>query len=52
MLTPYQFASNSPSFAIDLDGLEAWIVITEKYGESDPINNMVFVDDVRIMGGV
>ncbi len=52
MLTTYQFASNSPSSAIDLDGLEAWIVITEKYGESDPINIMVFVNDFRFMGGV
>jgi RHS repeat-associated protein len=25
-LTPYQFASNTPIWAIDLDGLEAWIV--------------------------
>jgi hypothetical protein len=27
MLTPYQFASNTPIQAIDLDGLEAWIAI-------------------------
>jgi RHS repeat-associated protein len=26
MLTPYQFASNTPIQAIDLDGLEAWVV--------------------------
>jgi len=26
MLTPYQFASNTPIQAIDLDGLEAWFV--------------------------
>jgi len=25
-LTPYQFASNTPIQAIDVDGLEAWIV--------------------------
>ncbi|MEN7550548.1 leucine-rich repeat domain-containing protein [Rapidithrix thailandica] len=24
-LTPYQFASNTPIYAIDLDGLEAWV---------------------------
>ena len=28
-LTPYQFASNSPIWAIDLDGLEAWIATRE-----------------------
>jgi RHS repeat-associated protein len=27
MLTPYQFASNTPIQAIDLDGLEAWVVV-------------------------
>jgi len=27
MLTPYQFASNTPIMAIDLDGLEAYVVI-------------------------
>jgi RHS repeat-associated protein len=26
MLTPYQFASNTPIQTIDLDGLEAWIL--------------------------
>ena len=30
MLTPYQFASNTPIQAIDLDGLEAAIVITSR----------------------
>jgi len=29
MLTPYQFASNTPIQAIDLDGLEAWLVNNE-----------------------
>ncbi|MBP8892712.1 MAG: RHS repeat-associated core domain-containing protein [Saprospiraceae bacterium] len=29
MLTPYQFASNTPIMAIDIDGLEAWIVIKD-----------------------
>ena len=28
-LTPYQFASNTPIWAIDLDGLEAWISTNE-----------------------
>jgi len=27
MLTPYQFASNTPIMAVDLDGLEADVVI-------------------------
>lgn len=31
MLTPYQFASNTPIAAIDLDGLEAKIVTTYSY---------------------
>ncbi len=33
-LTPYQFASNSPIWAIDLDGLEAWIA-TNQWSKSD-----------------
>ncbi len=52
ILTSYQFASNSPNSAIDLDGLEAWIVIFEKYGENDPIINLVFDNAVQNMGGV
>lgn len=31
MLTPYQFASNGPIWAIDLDGLEAKIVVNSQY---------------------
>jgi hypothetical protein len=31
MLTPYQFASNTPIAAIDLDGLEALIVVSGEY---------------------
>ena len=31
MLTPYQFASNTPIQAIDLDGLEAKIVVNSQY---------------------
>ena len=34
MLTPYQFASNTPIAAIDLDGLEAKIVTTYSYTDS------------------
>lgn len=33
-LTPYQFASNSPIWAIDIDGLEAWIT-TNQWSKSD-----------------
>ena len=31
MLTPYQFASNTPIYAIDLDGLEAVVTITQDF---------------------
>ncbi|MEM1407359.1 MAG: RHS repeat-associated core domain-containing protein, partial [Bacteroidota bacterium] len=31
MLTPYQFASNTPIQAIDLDGLEAKIIVNSQY---------------------
>ena len=34
MLTPYQFASNTPIQAIDLDGLEAWN-ITKKWDDKN-----------------
>lgn len=34
MLTPYQYASNSPIANIDIDGLEAWN-ITKKWSQSD-----------------
>ena len=30
-LTPYQFASNTPIDAIDLDGLEAWKVVSDNF---------------------
>ncbi|WKN33905.1 hypothetical protein PZB74_03250 [Porifericola rhodea] len=50
MLTPYQFASNYPIAAIDLDGLEAKITITAKYWENaikqaadDDINRAVSI---------
>jgi len=33
-LTPYQFASNTPIMAIDLDGLEAWVA-TQKWSKQD-----------------
>ena len=34
-LTPYQFASNTPIMAIDLDGLEAWEVTKTAWTASD-----------------
>lgn len=33
MLTPFQFASNSPIWAIDLDGMEKYIIITKYYSD-------------------
>ena len=38
MLTPYQFASNTPIVAIDLDGLESWIPIAVR-------------DDIKVQTG-
>jgi RHS repeat-associated protein len=34
-LTPFQFASNSPIIAIDLDGLEAWVANKTKWSPED-----------------
>src|SRR5690606_8702362 len=31
MLTPYQFASNTPTQAMDLDGLEAMVVVNSQW---------------------
>ena len=45
-LTPYQFASNTPIWAIDLDGAEAWV-----YTETDGVGHAFIVvpsaDDVN-----
>src|SRR5690606_3222924 len=50
-LTPYQFASNTPIQAIDLDGAEAWVVIKEtKYGQTSL--KLVFDKDLLHFGGV
>jgi RHS repeat-associated protein len=49
MLTPYQFASNTPIVAIDLDGLEAIITITGHYWQNQ-INKAVKADDVERAG--
>ena len=40
MLTPYQFASNMPIAAIDLDGLEAYIVVFPDYKISTPLGKI------------
>jgi hypothetical protein len=42
MLTPYQFASNSPIQCIDLDGLEGTVVSTLYFAKgTDPVTNTV-----------
>ena len=40
MLTPYQFASNMPVAAIDLDGLEAYIVVFPDYKIATPLGKI------------
>ena len=48
MLTPYQFASNSPISGIDLDGLEYATVIYKYYeGKSAPIFEVEWYDDLQ-----
>ena len=47
MLTPYQFASNTPIQAIDLDGLEARIVVHE-IGSNSITNHTVDLNDPKI----
>lgn len=52
-LTPYQFASNTPIQAIDLDGLEAWVVYRDFYANMrKPKITMVFDKDLVNPGGV
>ena len=43
MLTPYQFASNSPISNIDLDGLEAWKVIRQ-WDQTDVANYATYAN--------
>jgi hypothetical protein len=50
MLTPYQFASNTPIQAIDLDGLEAW-KITKQWEPSD-IKNFATYAETQIKKAV
>ncbi len=53
MLTPYQFASNTPIMADDLDGLEAHVVIYDHYhGKDEPEISIVYNKDLDYPGGV
>ena len=52
MLTPYQFASNTPIAAIDLDGLEAWVVRKTINSSGNAAIEMVFDKDLVPIGGV
>ncbi|MGI8600078.1 MAG: hypothetical protein ACR2KB_12570 [Chitinophagaceae bacterium] len=51
MLTPYQFASNTPIQAIDLDGLEAVVTTfyyaTQKDTKVKIINSNIVVDNTK-----
>ncbi len=52
-LTPYQFASNTPIQAIDLDGLEAWVAYRDYYGDTKtPVIRLVFDKELQPIGGV
>jgi RHS repeat-associated protein len=50
-LTPYQFASNSPNWAIDLDGMEAWVVVKKTVQDKTTIS-LKFDKDLLNPGGV
>jgi len=51
MLTPYQFASNTPIQAIDLDGKEAWVVIKDHYEKSGATQISIVYDfNIRAEG--
>ena len=49
-LTPYQFASNTPIQAVDLDGLEAWVVYKDVYKDDTKIRKVFDKDLVPISG--
>jgi RHS repeat-associated protein len=51
-LTPYQFASNTPIQAIDLDGLEAWKVIKGVHANGITTIDMVFDAELEPVPGV
>ena len=48
MLTPYQFASNTPIMAIDLDGLEAKVVITYLTEEGKADGTLVITEPKEV----
>ena len=47
MLTPYQFASNTPIMAIDLDGLEAYI--RENYDSQGKLESITVVTEIQVI---
>ncbi|MCC6290010.1 MAG: hypothetical protein IT249_19190 [Chitinophagaceae bacterium] len=51
MLTPYQFASNTPIQAVDLDGLESWVVVKTTIKDKTYIH-LKFDKDLINEGGV
>lgn len=52
MLTPYQFASNTPIACIDLDGLEAYVVYIDNYfGRSEPQISIIFDQNIKRAAG-
>lgn len=51
MLTTYQFASNSPIWAIDLDGLEAFIIHGTRQRESGPPFSIPSIKQFLRIGG-
>jgi RHS repeat-associated protein len=51
--TPYQFASNTPIQAIDIDGMEAWVVYKDYYYGINLPKVMLFFDkDLKNADGV
>jgi hypothetical protein len=50
-LTPYQFASNTPIQAIDLDGLEAFIVHGTRQGETGVNFSQAAIDQFKRLTG-
>jgi len=49
MLTPYQFASNTPVWAIDLDGLEAWPITDQWSYEHIALFNLYCKAEIKKM---